>query len=357
MSHIEDILRDALTTKAATVADDGLLHPLPTPHRSWSVRWRGPLALAASLAVVASGLFLGVRGVAVEPFPAASPKAMGPYVGPLATPIEQVWPKAVHRIPAEGPGGVAFTPTDVADGAVVGRGQQDTILRYDLTRRAFNVVATVNTYTTSLVAGDGHAAWWAGGAIWLAPLTGGEPVRLATAGTSPTSLTGLAIADGMVTWSTFESGIQSVPLSGGPVARVPGSAGYVLMEWPWAGRAPNGLVDLRSGTWSTAPTPRGRTVWFGCGPEWCADLLEAWRRDGTVVRRLPGRPTSRLWGAHVVHLVQQDAAGTRASTLYDVPSGRAGQIVNEAEGVQLGDEVSWYRTGDTVTAIDMDALR
>lgn len=351
MSHLEDLLREALAGRAATVEDDGLVHPVPEPRRSWPVRWRAPLAVAAAFAVVAGGLLAGVRGLAGAPDPA------GPFQPVLAAPVEQVWPGAVHTIPAEGPGGVAFTPADVADGAVVGTGQQETILRYDLTRRAFNVVATVNTYTSHLVAGQGHAAWWADGAIWSAPLTGGEPRRVASAGTSPGSLTGLAVAGGLITWSTAEAGIQSVPLSGGPVARMPGSAGYTLMEWPWAGRAPDRLVDLRTGTWSTVPTPPGRTVWFGCGPEWCADLLEVWRRDGTITRRLPGRPTSRLWGSHVVHLVQQDTAGTRASALYDVPSGRAGQIVSGAVGVQLGDEVTWFRQGDTLTVIDMDALR
>ncbi|GAB1821137.1 hypothetical protein [Herbidospora sp. RD11066] len=343
MSPIEDLLRDALTTRAATVADDGLLHPLPEPRRSWLVRWRAPLAVAACLAVVATGLLLGVRGLAPQPLPAVSP--------PLA-PIDQVWPEAVHEIPAEGPAGLTFTPADVADGSVVGKGEQETILRYDLATRAFNVVATVNTYTTNLVAGGGYAAWWSGGALWSAPLTGGEPRRLADAGVSPVSTTGLVIAGGAVFWSTLDEGVQSVALTGGPIDRVPDSAGYVLMEWPWALRAPDRLLDLRDGTRSTAPLPRGRTVWFGCGPEWCADLREVWRRDGTLTRPLPGRPTSRLWGSHVVHLIEDDA-----SALYDVPSGRSGRIMNDAEGILLGDEVTWYRAGDTVTVIDMDALR
>ncbi|WP_062346490.1 hypothetical protein [Herbidospora yilanensis] len=357
MSDIEDLLKDAFAAKAATVADDGLTRPVPPPRRSFPVRWLAPLAVAVCLVVVAGGIMLAVRGLADRPAPA------GPYATPPAAPIERVWPRAVHQVPAEGPGGVAFTPADVVGDLVVGKGEQETILLYDLTRRAFSVVATVNAYTTYLVAGDGHAVWWSAGALWSVPLTGGEPRRLVTLEPSPVSLTGLGIADGLVVWSTVDAAVRRVPLTGGAVSEVPDSTGYVLMEWPWAGRGRDRLLDLRHGTRSTAPVPPGRTDWFGCGPEWCADLVEAWRRDGTAARPFPGRPSARLWGWHVVHLIQPDSNGEPGSALYDLASGRAGHIILDRgpdgglPSLVLGDRASYYRQGDTVTVIDMDALR
>nr|WP_062338868.1 hypothetical protein [Herbidospora sakaeratensis] len=357
MSDIEDLLKDAFAAKAATVADDGHTHPVPPPHRSFSLRWLAPVAVAVCLVVVASGIMFAVRGLADRPAPA------GPYAAPPAAPIEQVWPQAVHQIPADGPGGLAFTPADVVGDLVVGKGEQETILLYDLTRRAFSVLATVNAYTTNLIAGQGHAVWWSGGALWSVPLTGGEPLRLAALEPSPSSLTGLGIANGMVVWSTVDSPVQQVPLSGGGVSEVPGSTGYVLMEWPWASRGRDELLNLRDGSRPTASVPPERTVWFGCGPEWCADLLEAWRRDGTAARPFPGRPSARLWGWHVVHLLQPDPNGERGSALYDLASGKAGHIMlhpGPSGGVPslvLGDRATYYRQGDTVTVIDMDALR
>ncbi|WP_030452017.1 hypothetical protein [Herbidospora cretacea] len=357
MSDIEDLLKDAFAAKAATVADDGIPRPVPPPRRSFPVPWLAPVAVAVCLVVVASGIMLAVRGRTDRPPPA------GPYALPTTAPIDRVWPGAVHRVPAEGPGGVAFTPADVVGDQVVGKGEQETILRYDLTRRSFGVLATVNAYTTNLVAGDGHAVWWSAGALWSVPLTGGQPLRLATLEPSPASLTGLGVADGMVVWSTVDAPVRRVPLSGGAVGEVPGSTGYVLMEWPWAGKGRDELLDLRDGARSTAPLPPGRTVWFGCGPEWCADLREAWRRDGTATRPFPGRPSARLWGWHVVHLIQPDPDGEAGSALYDLASGRAGHIVlgrgpkGGLPSLVLGDRATYYQEGDTVTVIDMDALR
>ncbi|WP_062440177.1 hypothetical protein [Herbidospora daliensis] len=357
MSDIEKLLKDAFTAKAATVADDGLTHPVPPPHRPASSRWLAPLAVAVSLVVVASGIMLAVRGLADRP------QFTGPYAAPPVAPIERVWPRAVHQVPAQGPGGVAFTPADVVGDLVVGKGEQQSILLYDLARRTFSVLATVNAYTTNLIAGNGHAVWWSAGALWSVPLTGGDPLRLTTLEPSPSSLTGLGVANGMVVWSTVDAAVRQIPLTGGAVSEVPGSTGYVLMEWPWASRGREELLNLRDGTRSRKPMPEGRQTWFGCGPEWCADLVEAWRRDGTAARPFPGRPSARLWGGHVVHLIQPDPYGAPGSALYDLASGRAGHILlgygpgGGHPSLVLGDKATYYRDGDTITVIDMDALR
>ncbi len=351
MTHLEDLLRDALATRAASVEDDGLLHPVPGPRRSWAVRWRAP-----------------------SPSRRPSPSwraacwwvyAASPSTPPPARPGRpgRAYRAGVAAGRPHGPGGGARRcrvhpgRRRRRRGRRQGPAGDDPPLRPDPAR--FNVVATVNTYTSHLVAGEGHAAWWADRGDLDGPADRRRaPARRPPPGPSPGSLTGLAVADGLVTWSTLEAGIQSMRLSGGPVARMPGSAGYALMEWPWAGRAPDELVDLRTGTWSTAPThgraPSGSAVAPNGAPT-CRRSGAPRRHAHPPPPRTPDQPVVGLAHRPPRAAGRRRRSGPRPSTT--CPAAGPGRSSTAPEGVQLGDEATWYRQGDTLTVIDMDALR
>ncbi|MGW4640319.1 hypothetical protein ACWEN6_17425 [Sphaerisporangium sp. NPDC004334] len=350
MSSIEDRLRDALAAEAETVRDDGWPRPLPAS-RARARLWWAPVAVAAAIVAVVVGTVVGTRTVA-PPAPAAKPT---PSTGSVAPPMEKVWPRAVHEIPVKGPGGRTFIPdVFVSDRVVAGRAfaqkRLDGIWSYDLDRRTFTRVAPLrdrDVMKAPLVHGDGYLAWSALAGrrteIWAVPVTGGVPRRIVSVTalmTSDDSYYGidLAIADGMAVWSPYDGGVYRAPLKGGKAALVSGTRGFHLVEWPWAGwprvvaadhplpRPMEHLKNVLTGALSDVTPPPGRSTWEGCGASWCYTRTEAWRRDGTGLRKLPGSARGNLYSGRFVMLAQQDRAGRHASTVHDIATGRTGLL-------------------------------
>ncbi|MCP2353831.1 hypothetical protein HD597_000851 [Nonomuraea thailandensis] len=191
--------------------------------------------------------FVLTRSV-VPPVPAVRPT---PSAGPFAPPVEQVWPDAMHEIPGTTPGGRAFSPqVFVSSRVVVGygitRNRPDSVWSYEVGKRRFtSIVRPDRLRGLSLVSGDGHLAWWAVRdrkmEIWVVPVTGGVPRRLASVAgmmSSNNEIVGadsLAIADDAVVWSPAEGGVYRLPLKGGKPTLMSGTRGLHLVEWPWAG--------------------------------------------------------------------------------------------------------------------------
>ncbi|MFI7615775.1 hypothetical protein ACIBP6_31590 [Nonomuraea terrae] len=396
MTGIEHRLRDALTARAAGVVDDGVPRALPAPRRRPS--WRAPVAVTAAIVVVVAATVVGTRLVpraepAVGPTPSATAMPTDRYIGPLAPPIDQVWPGAVHEIPATGPGGRVFTPEAFATGrVVVGRGltrnRLDGIWSYDLVRRSFTRITPLKDTAVagSVAVGGGYVAWHAyrdrKTEIWAVPLKGGTP-HLVT--TTPAVLrddlyegVDLAIVDDMAVWTPADGGVHRAPLTGGDAELMPGTKGYHLLAWPYAARPetrhqsvrPNErLIDVRTGErLPDVVLPPGRTSWNGCGVTWCSDGTAAWRRDGTRLRRLPGLDSGLpvlLSGGRFLLLRQSDREGRQASAVHDLATGRTGVLgpVRTAAGrkpaptLHVEERMIWYKRGDEQVVVNLNGIR
>ncbi|MFD0479937.1 hypothetical protein ACFQ0B_76220 [Nonomuraea thailandensis] len=302
--------------------------------------------------------FVLTRSVA-PPAPAVRPT---PSVSPFASPVEQVWPNAVHEIPGTVPGGQAFVPQLFASSrVVVGHGidrkRLDSVWSYDIGSRRFTNIVPPNGFTgLSLAFGDGYLAWWAVGnrkaEIWVVPVTGGVPRRLASVDGRMSSYHeavgagGLAIADDAVVWSPGDGGVYRLPLKGGKPTLMSGTRGLYLVEWPWAGsprdarlngppipRPMERLKNVLTGEIRDATAPAGRTSWDECGVTWCLRGMEAWRRDGTDFRVLPGhgRSRSNLYAGRYVLLRQHDRSGKLATAVHDLATGSTGLLFRKPE--------------------------
>ncbi|NUW40543.1 TolB family protein [Nonomuraea rhodomycinica] len=386
MTGVEERLRDALAAKAATVPDDGATGVLPVPRaRRSGGRWWAPVAVAAAIVVVVAATVVGTRTVA----PVAPPVPAAPVtsaLGGLAPPVRQVWPGAVHEIPTTAPGGRAFVPNGfVSDRVVVGQGltknRPDGIWSYDVDKRRFTRIAPLvkgRQPHGPVVSGDGYVAWSTihdgNVEIWAVPVGGGVPRRLASV-TAPVSsdneifgAQSLAIADGMAVWSASDGGVYRVRLNskGAEWMLVLGSKGFHLVEWPWAGwprkergldhevtRPMEHLKNVITGETRDARAPSGRTSWNDCGLTWCLNGAEAWRRDGTGRRALPGAATDALLSGRFVLLHQRDRAGRAATAVHDIATGRTGLLFTTPTRkgdkapptLHLQDGMVWYQTG------------
>ncbi|YCK37850.1 hypothetical protein ACNF49_28490 [Actinomadura sp. ATCC 39365] len=395
MTTIEDRLRDAMAARAETVQDDGRPRVAPSPRRGPAAArwWWAPVAVATATAAVVGVTVLGTRTIGSAPPSAAAPKAAA--AGRLSPPVAQVWPGAVHEIPATGPGGRVFKPdVFVADRVVAGRGlsgnRLDGIWAYDLDKRVFTQVAQlqdVQVMNEPLVFGDGYLAWSAvrddRSEIWAVPVTGGVPQRLAalravlSSDNAYSGLKKLAIADGMAVWSPPDGGVYRAPLKGGNVSLISGTRGFYLVEWPWAGwpaqdrtvdhpvaRPLEHLKNVLTGRSSNAVAAKKRSSWTDCGQVWCLNGTTAWRRDGTDRRDLPGTAVGTLISGRFVLLNQKDASGGQVLALHDVATKRTGRLfpvptrrgdkapptLNTQEGVV------WFRTAQgTQVVIDLKA--
>ncbi|GAA2302445.1 hypothetical protein GCM10010149_59710 [Nonomuraea roseoviolacea subsp. roseoviolacea] len=356
MTGIEERLRDALAARAETVRDDGTPRVLPAPRARWSGgRWWAPVAVAAAIVVVVAATVVATRAVA-PPIPAARPT---PSPAGLARPVRQVWPDAVHEIPATAPGGRTFLPDAfVADRVVVGqaltKNRSDGIWSYDVDERRFTRITPLvkgHAPVGPVVAGDGYVAWSAvhdgSVEIWAVPAGGGVPRHLASvtarASDKIFGARSLAITDGMAVWSASDGGVYRVLLDskGAEWDLVLGSTGFHLVEWPWAGqpgpdrsatRPMEHLKNVVTGETRDAQAPSGRTSWSDCGLTWCFDGVAAWRRDGTGLRALPGQVANLLLSGRFVLLRQSDSAGRGAVAVHDIATGRTGLLFETQDG-------------------------
>jgi hypothetical protein len=390
MTGIEERLRDALAAKAEAVRDDGRPRRLPAPRERSSVaRWWAPLAVATAILIVVAATVAVTRTV-TSPAPAVRPAP-----DTMAPPAEQVWPGAVHEVPTKVPGGGGFLPdVFVSDRVVVGRGYPEDrpgeIWSYDLDKRTFARIARLKKEeegTHPVVFGDGHLAWASFRGrmkeVWTVPATGGVPRRISSDRATVTSdhmtlgISRLAIADGMVVWSPDEGGVYRAPLKGGKATLIDGTKGYSLVEWPWAGSPRNNdnfaddfsrrpvehLKNVLTGERRDVVPPAGRTSWTDCGVTWCFNGSEAWRRDGTGLRKLPGEAHGELSSGRFV-LLRRQTGGQRESALHDLATGRTGLVFRipasrdgKARLARLQDGVVWFQKGqDTQILVNLAAI-
>ncbi|WP_286989067.1 hypothetical protein [Thermomonospora sp. CIF 1] len=395
-----DELTEALRATLQAAAQDApapqpdLLQRVERRHRSRR-RGRAGLAAVAALAVIGgSGAVVSAVGSKDAPDPAqpamrATPGPLTPAAPPEPVPLERLWPQAVRTVPDRLPGGRRYRPITLLDDTRLlvatesGFEKTDQLLTYDLDARRVTGAIRVPVPSDAVVfpsdfsVGGGHVAWWikrrtAGRGvieIWAAPLGGGEGRRVAAMdrGRGQEDVRLLTIGGGKIYWSMGEwggspEGVYEVPLSGGPAGKVPGSAGFQVLAWPWIGapgpsefgegkagdRYHGTLRDLRTGRTQTAALARIPGPW-NCGITWCVGYrtppqkrtgpeLESpvylQRRDGTQGRVLrgvtpfPPEPGLLAYDRFLAYTLESRKDGRPAPkiALYDVQTGKVGAM-------------------------------
>ncbi|GAA3804157.1 hypothetical protein GCM10022226_24960 [Sphaerisporangium flaviroseum] len=302
-------------------------------------------------------------------------------------PIKEVWPQAVHMLPATLPDGRKFGPQLFLDDHTLlvttesSFEKADTLLSYDVETGKVTEVARIKTparadiFPSDFVSGDGQVAWWTSSKqgegfvvdIWAVATTGGTPHKVTSIpGTADMGgIDHLEIADGKATWSlVLGGGVYQAPLSGGRAEAIPGTEGMHLIQWPWAGspsfrevaetsRAdgsePSGgtgaaqkaepvfshLLNVQTGERREANLDLGESPGsrWGCGITWCTGSTRegsvARRRDGSEERRLPGRTGGMSEAAALdrITVVMTDyPRDKRGVALYDLATGRSGDL-------------------------------
>ncbi|MGW4966309.1 hypothetical protein ACWEPL_54595 [Nonomuraea sp. NPDC004186] len=213
--------------------------------------------------------------------------------------------------------------------------------------------------------------------VWTVPVKGGVPRRIFSDRATVIrdnmvlGIRRMAIADGMVVWSPDEGGVYRAPLKGGKATQIDGTKGYSLVEWPWAGSPRNDnladdfsrrpvehLKNVLTGERRDVVPPSGRTSWTDCGVTWCFNGSEAWRRDGTGLRKLPGSTHGELGSGRFVRLLQA-ASGKQAIGMHDLATGRTGRLfqVSTRTTLHLRDGIAWFQTErDTLVLVDLSAI-
>jgi len=299
---------------------------------------------AATMALVLSGTAFGVwpddgpdgtlgpADTATAP-PSPPVKASGEQF--KITPIEKLWPEAVHRIPAELPDGTEIEPQALIDGRTVlvnawaGFEKASTLYAYDLTTGEATKITDVVTpkgtwlFASGFTVGDGRIIWQTTSddrisTIWSVPAKGGiavatvegipaasektvegtppseEDGTTAVAGRpTPSGVGGLAVSDGKIYWSNSWGGVYTAPLSGGPAEPVPGTEKEQLVQWPWVDGPEQDRItgrrvrNLETGEKRTVDFSPGDEKW-SCGITWCLGRSSATDRSGTETFRVPG---------------------------------------------------------------------
>ncbi|GAA1000821.1 hypothetical protein GCM10009555_104380 [Acrocarpospora macrocephala] len=310
----------------------------------------------------------------------------------LPPPLTDVWPEAVRELPLRLPNGKLYTPILFLDRdrmlikSQSGVEKADLLSSYDLrtgeVKELARLVARPEMVrpASDFAVGSGTIVWRTVRRergdhvtdIWTAPVTGGAATVRATtrpdrlrgdlllhASSSATAYAdpfhGLSVAGGNVYWSSATAGLWRLPLTGGaPPARVPGTAGYHLLAYPWMawpdqfGRplrisspsptpavlpAYGELLNVETGQTRTAVIPPSWT----CGLTRCLGPLPGSRdqdaatqsRDGSAQRRLPSLGTM---GATIaqdrfsVLRVYGEPHKVVAVALVDLKTGEAGLV-------------------------------
>lgn len=318
-----DDLHDALTATmrsaahAAPAPAGDLLDRVQRGHRAR--RRRGAVAVAGTAAMVT----LVSVGVVALPAVFDAPTPQRPAAGPMPTvqppeavPVTRLWPQAVHQIPARLPDDRKIRPVTMVDDDTVlvatesSAEKTDELLAYDLrtadatsiTRVTYPKRSTI--FASDITVGDGHVAWSSAhrigtryqGVIQAAPLTGG-PAQTVTTWRADreidVSVSRMMIGDGKVVWTAGDTIVtesanseplitemREVSLTGGRPRAVPGTKGFDLLTWPWAGGpaydagGPGFIVfrtlrNLRTGETRTAVPEKKSLPTLGCAVTWC----------------------------------------------------------------------------------------
>ncbi|MCG5212030.1 hypothetical protein [Streptosporangium sp. KLBMP 9127] len=356
MRDLEDALSRALdrqASRAPTAAPD-FLNQVRARHSRR--RRRGvTVAAAAAVAVVTAGAALATGRLAPpDGEPAARPTEQ-PVIDPAMPPIEKVWPRAVHTVPPRLPNGRRFDPqlflNDHTVLVLTRKGDHvdrpDGLWAYDLdagrAARLVTIEAPPGTVVTApfVVAGDGRLAWWTlrkDGSrkivdIWTAPITGGPQRKLVSF--DEDQGIDLVIAGRKAIWSRWKTGgVYQMSLNGGRSKPLPGTTGHRLLDWPWT--APylpekEKNVVRRFGTAYNAETGERREMMsedrgWNCGLTWCLLGRSAQHRDGSAGRTMPGRSMNTPALDRFLTLFQMGKKGLSGMVLYDLSTGRAGDL-------------------------------
>ncbi|MGS2644909.1 TolB family protein [Streptosporangium sp. G12] len=271
MTDIEDKLTRVLTGAADQVPERARV-TLSAAVRARRRPRRAPAALlaAAAVVVVAGGAGTAVRTLgpsAVKQPAVNSTDAQGPTPQPtpapeekLPPPIERVWPRALHKIPAKLPDGRVHHPQSLLDDrtmlVMTGRsdGTRQFLWTYGLEGGGPRRIAEIPTrnstlYAEDVTAGGGDVVWWASykdpgrqrvARIWTVPVGGGTPRKVADVPLENIMKKGhigkLEVVGRDVVFSRESGGVYRVPLRGGEPRAVPGTEGRYLLRWPWVGR-------------------------------------------------------------------------------------------------------------------------
>jgi hypothetical protein len=311
-------------------------------------------------------------------------------------PMEQVWPKAIHRVPRTLTDGRVFRPEAVIDDHTIlistesSFEKPDALYAYDLRNHATKQITTVVTppattvFATGFTVGSGYAAWWVagdyGGEIWSAPIAGGGARLVSRVNTSAPSR--IAIDGGDVVWSPERiGGIYRASVSGGPAQEMPGTRSMYILAWPWVGSPPPTqavgepsmgvtafahVTNVLTGETRSARLT-DRAAWK-CGLTWCVGhgpdfVTEAQRRDGSGRRAIPAQQPE--WGLAPIldrFVVTFPVAGTIA--VYDLRTGRSGDLrISHGKGAASyvmprdpANRLYWTTTNGGYVIVDLGAI-
>ncbi|MFI6923900.1 hypothetical protein ACIBIZ_28455 [Nonomuraea spiralis] len=213
-------------------------------------------AVAAALAVVvvAGGVGWAVRGqgdnAPVVLDPVATPSASDVTTrAPVPSPIEQVWPQAVWKIPAKLPGVKKYQPRIFIDDHTVlletweSFEKADAIYAYDLTTGGHRKIANIRTpkgvYASNYAAGQDRIVWQTiddmRTTFWSVPIAGGKPEPIPTDAPVEGRADTVVVVGDRVAFSVTEGGVFTLPLTGGAVTPVADAERHHILRWPWVG--------------------------------------------------------------------------------------------------------------------------
>jgi hypothetical protein len=266
---------------------------------------------------------------------------------------------AVRTVPDTLPNGLRYAPEVALDSGSLlvstqtSPGVIDRLWVYDLrTRRASKVTDVpepdgASEYAGGFAVGDGEVVWSvtdgpgdaAATEIWAAPLGGGTARKVVSMAASAKEgqVGSLVVADGRIRWSpeafedasvveatggstgAVEPAVYEVPLAGGRPRMVPGTAGYLIMSWPWIG-APGSsggkTGDVAFRTMRNLETGETRAVsvpnTWKCGISWCLGVAPT----NVTLNRVPDLHVLPLAGGTGRTLVG-DALAIDGPVLYD----------------------------------------
>ncbi|WP_433369038.1 TolB family protein [Streptosporangium sp. CA-115845] len=411
-------LEEKLTRVLATAADQV---PRQAPYELSEVvgaRYRRrrarPTALLAAVAVlaVAGGAGAAVRALSARAVPEPAVSATG-TPGPTARPepepaeklpprIERVWPRALHKIPAELPDGREYHPQLLLDDrtllVMTGRsdGMRQFLWTYDLASGRPTRIAEIPPtrgsaiFADGVAAGGGNIVWWASykdpgkqrvARIWTVPAGGGRPRQVTDVPLDNVMKKGhiraLELVGSDVIFSRESGGIYRVPLRGGEPRAVPGTEGQHLLRWPWVGRhtkhadlskqvAFSELFNVETRKRRDAVVRPGESL-VRCGVNLCSGTMppegELPRnfvrdRDGSRERALPRNV--QLGDAPGLERFFK-LVSPKSVVLYDMATGRSADLGMrpDKDGIPDGgpDRLITYRIGDRMYVVDLAAIK
>ncbi|MGW5684526.1 hypothetical protein [Nonomuraea sp. NPDC003754] len=368
MSELETLLQDSLSRSAgrAPAAPHDLLQRVDAAARRRRRRGTavaGAAAAAAVVAVTMTGFFVTSSLTPARPAePAAPATASGD-----PQPLRKVWPQAVHTLPRTLPDGRPYQVERFLDRDTLlvrttkdgNPDRPDGLWSYNVKSGALTRLVAVQPPKGTVVswpftaAGEGRLVWWTlrkDGArrvtdIWAAPVKGGAQRRVTSFESAPGrgEIGHFAVAEGKVVWSLGgDGGLYEAPLSGGAPRRIGGTEGLHLLGWPWAAafqyprtkkqpEPPFGeLVNVLTGERRAAPAiSQDRPV--NCGITWCVAGERALTRDGSRERLLSGRAWDVPAMDRFVLATKVEGLRLQHTLLYDLATGRAGDLGIRAE--------------------------